>query len=152
MEPVWLRVAYEELRRGVRELPGADHEPRILRYHATTTLAATEDEVFWCASFVGWCLDQAGVRGTRSARARSYLRWGVGVSAVHPPVGAIVVLKRGGPGQPGPEVIEAPGHVGFFWCHGPPGEIVVLGGNQGNAVSLSRYSVHRLLGVRWLPE
>ena len=152
MEPPWLAVAYQEMRRGIKEMAGALHDPRILEYHATTTLKATTDEVAWCAAFVGWALKEAGLKGTRSAAARSYLQWGVGVSPVYPPVGAVVVLKRGGSIQPGPEVLEAPGHVGFFWCHDTPGHIVLLGGNQNNEVSLATFPVHRILGVRWLKE
>lgn len=149
MEPLWLQLAYQEMRRGVREVPGDRDNPRIIEYHSSTSLKATHDEVAWCAAFVGWCLQEAGVRPSGSAAARSYLEWGVGVSPVHPPVGAIVVLKRGGANQPGPDVIQAQGHVGFFWGHGEPGQLVLLGGNQGDQVSLAQYPVHRLLGVRW---
>lgn len=152
MEPRWLEVAYQEMRRGVREVPGGLHNDRILEYHASTTLKATTDEVPWCAAFVGWCLEEAEVRSTRSASARSYLAWGVPVSAVHIPVGAVVVIKRGGPNQPGPEVVAAQGHVGFFWGHGTPGHIVLLGGNQSNEVGLATYPVSRMLGVRWPKE
>jgi len=148
MEPAWLRIAYEEMRSGVKEIPGAHHEPRILLYHGATALKATTDEVPWCAGFVGWCLETAHVRSTDSAAARSYLGWGVGVSVVHPPIGAVVILRRGTIG-PGPEVLDAPGHVGFFWSHGEPGRIVLLGGNQGDSVSLGSFPVHRMLGVRW---
>jgi len=149
VEPKWLSVAYQELRLGVRETPGPEHTGRILEYHAATSLKATTDEVPWCAAFVGWCMRRADVKSTGSAAARSYLRWGVEVSPVHPPVGAVVVLKRGGAGQPGPEVVDAQGHVAFFWCHGEPGQVVLLGGNQGDRVSLACYPVGRLLGVRW---
>ena len=142
-------AAYQELRRGVKELPGATHNPRILQYHAATTLKATTDEVAWCAAFVGWALLEARVTPTHSAAARSYLGWGTAVSPVHPPIGAVMVLKRGGPGQPGPEVTDAMGHVGFLWGHGEPGQLVLLGGNQGDSVSLACYPVTRLLGVRW---
>lgn len=149
MEPAWLSIAYQELRKGVREVEGAAHNPRIIQYHTQTTFQATSDEVAWCSAFACFCMEQARVAHPRSARARDWLRWGVGVSVVHPPIGAVVVLKRGGPGQPGPEVLEAPGHVGLFWGHGAPGEIILLGGNQGNAVSLDKFSVHHILGVRW---
>lgn len=150
MEPRWLRIAYEELRSGIREVPGATtHHPRILQYHGVTRLRATKDEVPWCAAFVGWCLEQSEVASTMSAAARSYLGWGVEVSPVHPPLGAVVVLKRGGAGQPGPEVRDAQGHVGFLLTHGAPGELLVLGGNQGDSVSLASYPVHRILSVRW---
>jgi len=39
----------------VDEIPGSDHNQRILEYHATTTLPsgdAGRDETPWCSSFV----------------------------------------------------------------------------------------------------
>jgi hypothetical protein len=61
----------------------------------------------------------------------------------------VVILKRGGGNQPGPEVIDAQGHVGFF--AGLEGtKILVLGGNQSDAVDVSRYPSSRLLGIRRL--
>jgi len=149
MEPTWLRLAYQELRRGVKEVPGEQHAQRILEYHASTSLQATADEVPWCSAFVCWAMERAGLASPGSARARDWLDWGVCVSVVHPPIGSVIVLARGGPGQPGPEVREAPGHVGFFWSHGAPGSLILLGGNQGDAVSLGSFPVHRMLGVRW---
>jgi len=149
MEPTWLRLAYQEMRRGVREIPGASHEARIVEYHSTTRLKATTDEVPWCSAFACWAMERSSVRHPGSARARDWLDWGVGVSVVHPPIGAVIVLSRGGAGQPGPEVRDAQGHVGFFWSHGEPGRLVLLGGNQGDSVSLGSFPVHRMLGVRW---
>lgn len=150
MEPRWLAIAYEEMRRGVKELPGASHEERILLYHGATHLRATADEVPWCSAFACWCMEHADVNSPSSARARDWLEWGVPVSSLHPPQGAVVVLKRGGHGQPGPEVQNAPGHVGFLWTLGEPGRIVLLGGNQGDSVSLGIFPTERILGVRWV--
>ena len=45
MEPRWLSVAYQELRLGIREIPGPEHTGRILDYHKSTTLKATTDEI-----------------------------------------------------------------------------------------------------------
>ena len=47
----WLNITYAEL--GIREQsePGK-HNARILAYHQTTTLKATDDETPWCSSFV----------------------------------------------------------------------------------------------------
>jgi len=148
VEPRWLAIAYEELQLRVQEVPGASANPRIVEYHQATALKATSDEVPWCAAFVSYCLERSFVTSTHSAAARSYLDWGVGVSVVHPPLGAIVVLARGA-GAPGREVRNAPGHVGFFWSHGEPGWISLLGGNQGDSVSIRSFPVSRLLGVRW---
>src|SRR5690606_39921274 len=52
---------------------------------------------------------------TNSARARSWLRVGITVPIESATKGwDIVVLKRGQGPQPGPEIINAPGHVGFY--------------------------------------
>jgi hypothetical protein len=63
-----------------------------------------------------------------------------------------VILKRGSGIQPGPEVTRgAPGHVGLY--AGIEGEnVLVLGGNQGNAVSLQRFQMKNVLGVRRLRD
>jgi hypothetical protein len=60
-----------------------------------------------------------------------------------------VIFKRRTGSQPGPEVIDAPGHVGFF--AGVDGtKILVLGGNQSDSVSIGSYPKNTLLGVRRL--
>jgi uncharacterized protein (TIGR02594 family) len=142
--PPWLQIAYQEL--GVKEIPGAGDNPRIVEYHHSTTLRATDDEVPWCSSFVSWCVYEAQIEPTHSARARSWLRWGVPVSFM-PPFGAICVFNRGGPHDPA--VINAPGHVGFLISEAGPDKMLILGGNQGNAVSYREYKRDDLLGVRW---
>ena len=144
--PDWLVVALDEAAVGIVEVPGEQHDTRILRYHAGTTLGATEDEVPWCAAFVGFCIEQAGLSSTNSARARSYLEWGRELAP--PAYGAVVVFSRG-PEPPGPEVIEAPGHVGFLVASPTPHELLVLSGNQSNKVCIRAYARSRLLGVRW---
>lgn len=146
-EPEWLRIARIESMHGVKELPGPQvNDARILWYHESTTLKAEVDEVPWCSSFVNWCMREAGVDGTSSAWARSWLEWGRVLKV--PAYGCVVVLKRG-VAQPGPEVIRAPGHVGFYVGHGCLTEVLVLGGNQDNAVNVRPYDEARVLGYRW---
>lgn len=146
-EPAWLTLAKEEL--GTLEIPGPEHHPRILEYHETTTLQASTDEVPWCSSFVSWCILNCGLSltSTRSAWARSWLRWGIGSTI--PAGGCIVVMKRGGRHQPGPEVIQATGHVGFFIDRPDLKTITVLGGNQRNSVCERDYPAGRVLSYRW---
>ena len=61
----------------------------------------------------------------------------------------VVIIQRGTAPQPGPEELNASGHVGFF--AGLQFEMIsILGGNQGNAVNVDRFSKNRLLGVRRL--
>jgi len=122
---------------GVKEIPGKGHNPRILEYHATTTLKATEDEVSWCSSFVNWCVIQAGLKGTNSAAARSWLKWGV--PTLEPKEGDIVVFKR----PPNP----ASGHVAFF-VKMDGDKVFCLGGNQSDMAKISAYKKADVLDFR----
>ncbi len=134
-------IAMKEL--GTAEIFGDTHNDRIVEYHAATSLHATSDEVPWCASFVNWCLKKASITGTNSARARSFLTWGVAVSLEEAERGDIVVLSRNDARGTNAQF----GHVGFF--AGQEGKsVLVLGGNQSNKVSISPYSLHRILSIR----
>jgi uncharacterized protein (TIGR02594 family) len=134
MEP-WLFIAYNEM--GVSEVVGPEHNPKILEYASITTLKAPDDETPWCAAFVGWCLEKAGIVSTRSAAARSYLKWGYEIK--EPREGCIVVLARG----------KAPaGHVGFYVGETTE-HVCLLGGNQANQVSEQMHTKRRILSYRW---
>lgn len=135
--PRWYEIANGEL--GTQEIPGAKHNPSVLAYHAVTGLNARDDETPWCASFVSWCLEQAGLPHTGSAAARSYLDWGRTLD--RPTLGCVVVFSRGSS--------PTAGHVGFYAGKDRHGNILVLGGNQGNRVSVAPYSAKNLLGYRW---
>jgi uncharacterized protein (TIGR02594 family) len=142
-EPPWLTIARAEL--GVLETPGPESTPRILEYLAATRLPPSmhDDETPWCAAFVCWVLQQAGLEHTASAGARSYLRWGRLLT--DPRLGCVVVLSR--PNQDNP----SSGHVGFWVGDGQRGPLI-LGGNQGNAVTIRPYAARRVLGYRWPRE
>jgi uncharacterized protein (TIGR02594 family) len=134
--PKHIAIAFGELH--TREVVGPRHNPRIIEYHSTTRLKATTDEISWCSSFVNWCVEQAGMTGTDSAAARSWLDWGRQVHEVE--LGCVAVFQRGAnPSQ---------GHVGFALGTTPKGQIILLGGNQSNEVSVELYSRDRLLGLR----
>jgi uncharacterized protein (TIGR02594 family) len=137
-EPQWLTVARQEM--GVAEVPGRDHNKRILEYHAKTGLQAGSDEVAWCSSFVNWCLDRSGIVGTRSAAARSWATWGREIDVPVP--GCIVVFRRHDPMNP------TAGHVAFFIRKCAP-LIDVLGGNQSNSVRVSGYALSDVITYRW---
>jgi uncharacterized protein (TIGR02594 family) len=93
----------------------------------------------WCAAFVNATLQQTGIQGTESNMARSFMDWGQPVT--QPQEGDLAVFSRGDPNGPY-------GHVGFFKGYDAQGNIMVLGGNQGDAVSILPYSPDRLLGFR----
>lgn len=136
-EPEWLKHARAEL--GQREQPGVGSNVRILEYFEATRYAARSDEVPWCAAFVCWCLESANVRSTRSARAADFASWGEPGWLVP---GAVVVFGKADPDAGGS------GHVAF--CAGLDGaDVLVIGGNQANAVNVARRPLARIVAVRW---
>lgn len=133
----WMNIARNEM--GVREYSGKfNNNPRIIEYHKSTSLGASEDEVSWCASFVGWVLQQAGYTNTKSALARSYLNWGSPLS--EPRYGAVVVFRRGNSPTFGHVAFVHKFDANYVWC---------LGGNQSDSVKISRFSRSSVLGYRW---
>lgn len=92
-----------------------------------------------CSSFINWCILRAGYAGTDSAAARSWLKWGKGL--LYPAYGCVTVLKR--TNNP------ALGHVGFFVGWNPE-KVFLLGGNQNNSVSISKFDRTMIIGHRWM--
>lgn len=133
------KIALAEL--DVKEIPGEKANPRIIEYHATTTLRAESDEVAWCAAFVNWCLKKASHKGSGFANARSFCLWGE--QTEKPVKGDICVFWRGTPNSQS-------GHVGFYAGENKT-HILVLGGNQGNKVCIMAYPKSQLLTIRRLP-
>jgi uncharacterized protein (TIGR02594 family) len=120
---------------GQAEVPGAGANQQIIAYHARTSLSAKSDETPWCASFVSWALEMADMISAHSARAMDYAGWGRELR--QPAIGCIVVLRRVGGG-----------HVGF-WMGERDGKVLVLGGNQGNRVSIAPYKLDDVVAYRW---
>lgn len=125
---------------GTAEGSGPENNPTILEMYASVGHDWVEhDAVAWCAAFVGHCLERAGIRSTRQLTARSYLAWGVPVDVADAQQGDIGIIPRGSSSRQG--------HVFFIdriegrWVWG-------LGGNQDDAVTVKRYPVSKLLGVR----
>ena len=125
---------------GTVEGPGPENNPAVMEMYASVGHDWVEhDSVAWCAAFVGHCIEKAGLRSTRKLTARSYLDWGIPVAVHDAQPGDIGVIPRGSSSWQG--------HVFFIdriegaWVWG-------LGGNQSDAVNVTRYPVSKLLGVR----
>lgn len=139
----WMDIARKEI--GQMEVVGHEGNPRILAYHASTTLKATDDETPWCSSFVNWCLKQAGIKGTDSAAAKSWVHWGMPSGPVP---GAIAVICSS---KATNRTFSTSGaHVGFL-IEETATHFKLLGGNQENSVKESSFPKTRwtLLGLRW---
>lgn len=134
-DPQWLAVARKMI--GLHEIHGAEHAPEILQFWRDIKRGGIKsDEVPWCAAFVGACLERAGIRSSRFESAASYLKWGVRLDG--PAHGCIVVFSRKGGG-----------HVGFVVGMDKGGNLLVLGGNQGDQVSIKAFPQDRVTGYRW---
>ncbi len=139
-EPAWLKAARVHI--GVREIPGPTHNNKLISLLNTASrwngVIWRDDEMPWCGGFVAACLVAIGVEPVKiAARASSWAAWGANLRPDRLAPGAILVFQR-----------EGGGHVGFYvgedarYYH-------VLGGNQGNAVNVTRIAKNRLVASRW---
>ena len=124
---------------GVKGTSGVIHNPEVMKYFKETGHSwVKDDETAWCAAFVNWCLLKAGKTQTGSLAARSFLQYGT--PTTKPALGDIVVFWRISPNS-------AYGHVGFYVTE-TKDSILVLGGNQANAVNCRAFPKSQLLGYR----
>lgn len=134
----------------IKERAGIQDHPFILWALELVGLSDQHDETPWCSAFVNAICWILRLPRSKKANARSWLEIGYEIGLERAVVGYdVVILKRGVEPQPGAEVLNAPGHVGFF--AGRSGDLIqVLGGNQGNQVSVASFPVAQVLGVRRL--
>lgn len=136
--PQWLDIARKYI--GEREIKGAKHNPLIVKWFKDIGAGwFKDDETAWCGAFVGGVLVEAGFKPPakgEGARARAWLDYGVKLD--RPAVGAIVIFARDGGG-----------HVGFIVGKDQHGNLMVLGGNQSDAVNIKPFAKARVLGYRW---
>ena len=136
-----LTVAINEI--GIKEIKGNDHHQRILQYAKDSFFNwIVDDETAWCSIFLNWAAKQAGLETSKSAAARSWLH--VGHEVNNPEPGDIVIFWR-------EHINSHLGHVGIYLGFSiDHSRIYVLGGNQGDAVSISAYPTERVLSYRRL--
>ncbi len=128
----------------VQERPGSLDDPFIVWCLSRVGLPDQHDEVPWCSAFTNVIAWMLGLQQSKLANARSWLSVGDPVHLDDAASGFdVVVLQR----PPNP----ASGHVGFFVGHRVADQhVIVLGGNQGNAVSVVPFPVADILGIRRL--
>jgi len=148
MRPRWMEIAEDEI--GIKEVKGGEN-PRILEYHASTTLKAKEDEIPWCAAFVNWCLVKAGCKTTNSAAAISFATLGERLTS--PKEGCVVVIRQRKSGQDQATGSSSGNHVAFFQKIAD-NRIYLLGGNQSDQVKVSSFglSSYDVVAYRWPEE
>lgn len=118
------------------------HNPKIVAMHAAVDGKGLGDEVAWCSSFAAWCFQEAGIHVPRGVtRAAQSWKNAQGLDELEQPaLGAIAIFARGSESWQG--------HVGFV-LGSRPGLLMVLGGNQRNAVTVEPWPTAKLLALRW---
>jgi uncharacterized protein (TIGR02594 family) len=134
---------FQEARRliGVRETVGPGSSPVIIDWAEKAGIDYRSDDVAWCGLFVAHCVSatlQDEPLPNDPLGARNWQRFGAPCTAQ---LGAIIVFWRINPAG-------TRGHVGFYAGEDDQA-FHVLGGNQGDAVSITRIAKDRLLGLRW---
>jgi uncharacterized protein (TIGR02594 family) len=128
---------------GVMEIPGAEHNPDILRYFDEIGHEwVDDDETAWCSAFVNWVAKTCGYEYSGKLNARSWLD--VGDVILNFELGDIAILWRVSPDS-------WQGHVGFP-VRKDGDTLWLLGGNQNNMVCVRPYPYSRLLGYRRLKK
>lgn len=138
VDPSWLIEARKHI--GLREIQGAQTAPRIRQWLADLGAWWRDDETPWCGVAVAAWMKSTGYKVPKHwYRAKAWLDWG---SALRMPAhGCVVVFER-----------QGGGHVGLVVGETADSRLAVLGGNQGNAVSIALFDRSRVLGYRWPAE
>lgn len=135
MEQPWITEAKKHL--GVAEIPGPKTHPTITAWLRKLDAWWADDETPWCGVFVAACMDAAGQPLPKFwMRAKAWAEWGTRLSVPVP--GCVVVFERKGGG-----------HVGFVVGRTAAGHLMVIGGNQGNRVSIAPFDTARVVGYYW---
>ena len=124
---------------GLKEGAGVSNNPTIMRWAKDiggwVVNVYNADSVPWCGLFIAHCAKEAGFPHSGNVlSARHWLTWGIKQDRAA--LGDVLVFSRKGGG-----------HVGLYV--GEDADCYhVLGGNQGDSVSIVRILKSRLLGVR----
>jgi len=130
---------------GVKEIPGAKSNPVILDMARSLGVSDiyTNDDQSWCALFINHLIRINGKppvdhKGDRYnlLRAKWLANWGAPVIRGEERLGDILVFERPGGGHVGLYIFETDTTFG------------ILGGNQGNQVSIIEIAKTRLIAAR----
>jgi len=107
------------------------------------------ESINWCAAFINAVLKEMDIPGSDTVSewpltARSFLRWGIRVR--EPSIGDIVIFPRGKESWQG--------HVGFYYgteYRNGRKFYQILGGNQGNAVTIELFPARSAISIRRWP-
>jgi uncharacterized protein (TIGR02594 family) len=130
----WIDEAKKHI--GLKEVTGLNDHPLILSWWVSLGAKWLYKQA-WCGLFVAHCIKTAGYPLPKHwYRALDWLNWGVDIGNA-PCYGCVgIVSRKGG------------GHVFFPVGHDEEGNIIGIGANQGNAVSIQAFDPERIVGYR----
>ena len=146
-DPPWLKTAFAELAKGVKETSGKSN-PEIDKYFRRFG-SNLDQQTDWSGALVAWCIansSDAGMERTLPSFMLddgSYTSWGEKNLSFEDkiPRGALVLLSRDNSSQIG--------HSGFFLSKAGS-RVWLLGGNIKDSVSISAYPRDIILAIRWM--
>lgn len=151
-QPLWLQAGIKLL--GTKEVPGKGDNPTIIQWAkdegGEIAENYTHDSIPWCALGINHILTKAGLKGTETLWALDFNadlmqkrvghRW-PGVPLLGLAVGAIVPMLRNGGG-----------HVMCIAGKDQHGNVMGLGFNQSDAVTIAPFATSRLNRGYWWPS
>lgn len=134
----WIAEARKHI--GVAEIPGPKENPIIQKWLKELNAWWDSEKTAWCGVMTAYCLKKAGRPIPKHwYRALAYADYGTKLN--RPAYGCLAVMSRKGGG-----------HVGFVVGEvAKGGDLLILGGNQGDKVSIARFPRSRITAYVW-PE
>jgi uncharacterized protein (TIGR02594 family) len=140
-QPIWLLEGLKWM--NTREAAGAADNPDILEWARVEGGAIAKsyhsDSIPWCALYANMVLTKVGLQGTETLWALDWSNWGTRLAG--PVVGAFAPMKRDGGG-----------HIAIVVGRDQHGNLMCLGGNQSDAVSIKPFPAKRPVSFRWPKE
>ena len=139
--PLWLEAGLRYL--GTKEFSGSKDNPTIIDWAKEEGGDIAEnynhDSIPWCALFANHILTKVGLKGTETLWALDFAGKWPCVRLAGPAVGAFAPMKR-----------QGGGHIMVIVGRDQLGNIMGLGGNQSDAVTIAPFAVSRLnQGFYW---
>lgn len=139
---------------GMREVAGNVSNPAILAMLRLDTAWPSGDEVPWCSAFVNQVTHLLDLPRSRSLAARSWTEVGTEIDLAKAERGRDVVVftRAGAPKYPHKDSAGnwLTGHVAIFDSLLASDRVQVIGGNQGDKVSIASFPVADVIAVRRL--
>ena len=133
-DPSWLEMARKDI--GQRETLAPNDSPWIRRMLQKLNGSWLLGQP-WCGGAVAFWMQSSGIPIPKNwYRAKGWLDWERPLPS--PCVGCVVIYQR-----------EGGGHVGLAVGFDSNGNILTLGGNQGDEVNIKPFSPVRVMGFRW---